>query len=65
MIGKQKVDWPSRLLQLFLRLLCSFGETVNKYRNHLVLLWLLLLVILGAVAYYGPEYIENQRLIGR
>ena len=27
----------------------------------MVILWIILLVILGVIAHYGPEYIENQR----
>ena len=27
----------------------------------MVILWIILLVILGVLAQYGPEYIENQR----
>ena len=52
----------SRWLQLFLRQLYIFGEILDKYRNHMVIIWFVLLIILGLVYKYGTRQIENQRL---
>ena len=56
---------PSRLRQVFLQLLCSFVEIVNNNIRFIIILWILSLITLGVVGYYGPEYIENQRTDGR
>ena len=55
----------SQLLQRFLRLLFTFGEILDKYRNVMVIIWFTALIILGVVYYYAADQIANQGSIGR